>query len=51
MRDPRYFGIKLDYLMVSLGDGVEGLSRVILPDIGIVSMNVISMAVGYAPSR
>lgn len=49
MRDPRYFGIKLVYLMLSLGDGVEGLSHVILPDIGIISMGVISMAVAYAP--
>lgn len=42
MIDPRYFVIKLEYLMLSSGDGVEGVSHVILPDIGVVSMRVLS---------
>lgn len=41
MIDPRYFGIKLECLMLSSADGV-GLSHVILPDVGIVSMRVLS---------
>lgn len=42
MRDPRYFGIRLEYLMLSSGDGEEGLSHLILTDIGNVSVRALS---------
>lgn len=41
MIGPRYFGIKLEYLTLSPGDRVEGLSYVVLPKI-IINMRTFS---------